>query len=295
MIGNQSQKCSLIETNNKLKRFSPIGVNPNAKTTSISYPIHPYRLQGRASFYIAFPSEKFKNIIAYYHEVHSVKVDKKRFIYPTGNAGIVFCCDIDKPGAFLVGTPTLPREAEYTITGRTFFIVFLWPGLSYAFCPLPAKEITDRCLPLGELLSTESERITERIVCANNIQERVRIFEQIMERHLLLQQDIPKNILYIIKTTCANLEKLSCAGLECRTTYTDRHIRRLFDKYVGISPILFKRIMRYQKTLKILSAQPIKDMAGLAIEAGYYDQPHLIREFKIFQGCTPKHFLSQYI
>jgi AraC-like DNA-binding protein len=268
-------------------------VELDIETSSHLYPIHTFNHQGEVNFNFDYPSAKYKNIIPYYQQVSSLKNANKKFIYPTGSVGLVFRCDLHKPGAFLVGTPTLPREAEYTnVESTTYFIILFWPGVSYAFYPLPAKELTDKSIPLGELLPSESERIVELIVTANSFQERIHIFEQFLDKRLLLQEDIPKSILIAITTICRNFKKLSCVEVERQTRYTDRHFRRLFDKYIGVSPIMLKKIMRYQKTLKALYTRPKEDMAGLAFELGYFDQSHLIREFKRFQSCTPKHFLS---
>lgn len=275
--------------------LSILDVNPIGNKSGLHYPIQPYCPRGR-SIYAAFPSGKYKNIIAYYHQVSVTTKDAiKRTIYPTGNTAVVFRCDHHKPAAYLVGTPTHPREAEYATPGCSHFVVLFWLGMGYAFYPLPAEELTDRSIPLGELLPTESERITERMVLARTFQERVRIFEQFMEERMSLLQEIPNNLLAIIATNCRNAGCLAGEESGSYTCYSERHVRRLFEKYVGITPILLKSIMRHQKTLRALNAQPVQNMAGLAFEQGYYDQSHLIREFKRFQGSTPAQFLTEHI
>ncbi len=291
MMENASQKCSLVATNKNSTRLSLLDVNSVGNKTSLHYPIQPYPLQHRASLYGALPSGKYKKIIAYYHQIHSPNDDIKRMIYPTGNTGLVFSCDPYKPLAYLVGSPTFPREAEYATSRSIYFVIFFWPGTAFAFHKLPAKELTDRSLSLGELLPAESERITMRMVAANTFQERIRIFENFMEGCMPLLQEIPNNLLSIIATTCRNFDYLTRKEAEDRTCYTERHIRRLFEKYIGISPILFKRIMRYQKTLRALNVDPKQDLSNLAVEQGYYDQPHFIKEFKRFQGVTPTEFI----
>lgn len=70
--------------------------------------------------------------------------------------------------------------------------------------------------------------------------------------------------------------------------YSERHQRRLYQAFTGLSPNQFKRIMRFQKTLQAIRA------TGTLTWDDYYDQPHFIREFKEFTGLTPSQFLHSY-
>jgi AraC-like DNA-binding protein len=54
---------------------------------------------------------------------------------------------------------------------------------------------------------------------------------------------------------------------------------------VGLPPKRFSRVVRFQRVLRRVEGCP--DWAQLAIELGYFDQAHLIREFRTLFGCTP--------
>ncbi len=254
-------------------------------------PIQPYDRDAFA----CLPAYGYQKIIAYYSQVRIQKDAVKRTIYPTGSSALVFRCDRNRPGAFFVGTPTTPREAEYAIPGCDYFLVWFWPGKGYAFFPVPAIETIDRSYPLDQIDAGELERITESIVLAQTFQGRVVLFERFMERRLGRLPEIPKNHLSMIATVCHRLQGLKDEELERGLGYSERQIRRLFQKYVGISPVLFRRIKRHQNTLKALNVRLNDDLAGLAAEQGYFDQSHLIREFKKFLGATPTQLVREYI
>ena len=272
-----------------VNRSSIIDPNPPDNLGGRHYPIQPYRQDGREA-YIGLPSRKFEKFIAYYHQVPATK---ERTIYPTGNIGLVFRCDPHQPGAFLVGTPTRPYEPDYVLPGCDYFVVLFWPGWGYVFHPIPTMELTDRFLPLQELLGGEAERVIECMVQARTFSERIRIFEQVMEGRLKTGAEIPPNLSDIMATVCRNINGLPDEEGEINATPGGRHVRRLFQKYIGISPVLFKRIMRHQYTLRILNLPLHHDMAGLAIDLGYYDQAHLIREFQQFLGLTPNQYIRE--
>lgn len=49
----------------------------------------------------------------------------------------------------------------------------------------------------------------------------------------------------------------------------------------GISPKMYARIPRFEKVMKFKkNAQPTKDWMSIALELGYHDYPHLVRDFK---------------
>ena len=76
------------------------------------------------------------------------------------------------------------------------------------------------------------------------------------------------------------------------TEMTRRHLERRFDSLVGISPKRLARIVRFQRALRMLQARPERpgvasSGAATALECGYADQPHFIRDFAELAGCAP--------
>jgi AraC-like DNA-binding protein len=68
---------------------------------------------------------------------------------------------------------------------------------------------------------------------------------------------------------------------------TRQHVARKFDRYVGVSPKLFCRVVRFQDLMKTIRLAGEADWAATALDLGYYDQAHMISDFKEFSGTTP--------
>ena len=68
---------------------------------------------------------------------------------------------------------------------------------------------------------------------------------------------------------------------------SERHLRRDFTRIVGMSPKPFSMVQRVLSALQMLSANPEIDMADLVYEAGFSDQPHLIRVVQLYMRATP--------
>jgi AraC-like DNA-binding protein len=61
----------------------------------------------------------------------------------------------------------------------------------------------------------------------------------------------------------------------------------VFTAEVGLTPKLFGRVQRFQHAITSSRSAAKVDWAQLAVECGYFDQPHLIHEFVAFSGVTP--------
>jgi AraC-like DNA-binding protein len=66
-----------------------------------------------------------------------------------------------------------------------------------------------------------------------------------------------------------------------------RQVRRLFNRYIGISPKGFARIVRFQSVLHEMLCEPKEKWKYIYLDSGYYDQAHYINEFKKFFGRPP--------
>jgi AraC-like DNA-binding protein len=75
-------------------------------------------------------------------------------------------------------------------------------------------------------------------------------------------------------------DELGCSG---------RHLSTRFREQVGVPPKLFARILRFQKAVRLIDTMP--SWATIAAEAGYYDQAHLVRDFRQFAGAAPTEFM----
>lgn len=79
---------------------------------------------------------------------------------------------------------------------------------------------------------------------------------------------------------------------EIDTGISPRQLRRLFQFYIGDTPKVFSKIVRFQHFFQLLSSQNGHAYNKLFLDAGYYDQPHFTREFKMYFGLTPGEALS---
>ena len=167
--------------------MSIIDVNSDSETKSLLYPILSYGKMG--SILISFPSSRYRDIVAYYFQVHITEGVRHRVIYPTRSTAFSFGLDCGKPEALFFGTATFPREVQFLIPGGDYLVTVFWPYTGYALFRIPSSEFANRCIPLDEMLPGDLERITERMVLSKSFQERIHLIEKFLEGRIPLVRE----------------------------------------------------------------------------------------------------------
>ena len=73
---------------------------------------------------------------------------------------------------------------------------------------------------------------------------------------------------------------------------TPRTLQRRFQAEVGLDPTLLRRILRFRAAFRLLERLPPGRWTRVASRAGYFDQAHLIRDFRRFAGAAPSVFFG---
>lgn len=99
--------------------------------------------------------------------------------------------------------------------------------------------------------------------------------------HSLVQDLLQKNV--------ETLEQLAH-----RYTTTRQNIYKQFELHLCKSPVAFRKIQRFREALirSIKMKQKGQNLTALSYDTSFYDQSHLIKDFKSLTGLTPKKFLD---
>ena len=83
---------------------------------------------------------------------------------------------------------------------------------------------------------------------------------------------------------------LGVAAVAAESAVSTRHMERLFQEQIGVSPKIFARLLRLDHALEL--AGPGSNWAEVADLCGYFDQSHLVRDFRALTGATPLEFAA---
>jgi AraC-like DNA-binding protein len=189
-----------------------------------------------------------------------------------------------QPRSFLVGQMTGPILISPTGPVQLLGIRF-HPGGTLPFLRLPLHDITDQVVDLGGL-SSELERELLSATCQSPLlSEKVRALDTFLTHQLLNATD--SSWLMTLAARIVNTGgRVSIDQLASDAGISSRQLERRFLREVGLGPKLLGRIIRFQQVFRAVE-QCDSAWAEIAIECGYYDQAHLIRDFNQFARQTP--------
>jgi AraC-like DNA-binding protein len=189
-----------------------------------------------------------------------------------------------QPRNLLVGQMTGPILISPTGAVQLLGIRF-HPGGTVPFLRVPLHEITDRVVELGSLSSTLERDLIRVTSEAVSLAEKIRAVEGFLTKCLVHGKHDPW-LMRLAATIVDSRGLVSVDQLAGDAGVSSRQLERRFLREVGLGPKLLGRIIRFQQVFRAVE-QSNNAWADIALECGYYDQAHLIRDFNQFAQQTP--------
>ena len=190
------------------------------------------------------------------------------------------------PPSLVIG----PNINRHIITaGRDHLIISVWfqPGGLYRFLGIPMSELLCKDGFDGvELLGNEMNDVHSRLQEASTSAQMKIIIESFLLNHLSkLKQTLPIDLVFPLLIKERGLLKID--QLASHACLSIRQFERLFQQRIGLPPRHFSRLVRFSQAWIIKEQQPEIKWIEIAYECGYFDQMHLIRDFREFAGVNP--------
>jgi AraC-like DNA-binding protein len=186
-----------------------------------------------------------------------------------------------------------PQSSPYAIlpTAATVIGVRFRPAGAFPFLRLPVEEFHNIQLPIELVFGKRAVEVRDRLVAARTVQERFALLERFLLQNLCRSARLHPAVCYAIHTFEAHPSR-GVSDVLAHLGLSERRFSRVFSEQVGLTPKLFQRVRRFQRLIDSFPSNKKVDWSGTAIDAGYYDQAHLIHEFHAFTSITPGAFLA---
>lgn len=172
----------------------------------------------------------------------------------------------------------------------SFTILFKATGL-FRLSGMQMDQFVDKSMDIDIFDEIPFTEITERLQFAPDISSCI----DTIEPYLLLLSEKSRPVPPVIEKAADILGRYqqACSIKQlARESYLSlRQLERSFIRYIGICPKTYFRIHRFLQLLQAKNKAPDKKWGSLAHEFGYYDQMHLVKEFKYFLSTTPSSFV----
>jgi AraC-like DNA-binding protein len=195
----------------------------------------------------------------------------------------------------IVGVLTESNGASY-FNGKhhTFLIQFKANGF-YKIFGIPSPEVTNKVFCSDDVFGNIAHSLHEQLLHATNVQE-MAVFADAFLITFLNRQKAPytyDGITSVVKDLIHACHVSSTRQYAYKANMSVRSFERRFMEQVGISPKLYSKLLRFNEAMIMKSMYPGKSWTSIAHECNYYDQMHLIKDFKQFSGYTPTEFFKE--
>jgi len=183
---------------------------------------------------------------------------------------------------------------ETLTIGDNFILIayFFKPFALYSLFGVSAQELTDNPVDLNLLPAKQTAELQERLLNAPTTGEMIGLLDDYIYSLVTKVKSDVKLIQFATDQIAGNTSKEILVHTQKELYLTERSFQRLFEKNIGISPNLFRRISQFNAAFHQLNSVHFTKLTDIAFENGYADQSHYIRAFKEFTHITPRDYLK---
>jgi len=182
-----------------------------------------------------------------------------------------------------------------TLTIRDNFILiayFFKPFALYSLFGVSSQELTDNPIDLKLLPAKRTTELQEKLLHAVSTTEMISLLDDYIYSLVTRVKSDVKVIKFASDQIVRNPSKKILVHIQKELYVTERTFQRMFEKNIGISPNLFRRISQFNSAFQQLNTTGFTKLSDIAFENGYADQSHYIRAFKEFTNITPRDYLK---
>jgi AraC-like DNA-binding protein len=171
--------------------------------------------------------------------------------------------------------------------------VTFYPGALYHFTKLSLTEIADENADAESIFSREMKLLNDRLSGIPDFKTMVEQVEEFLLKSLRDSNTESDSVDAVAKILLQKPDRYSMAWLAKESCFSQRQFERKFSQRIGVSPKMFARISRFDKAFRLKDKNPKMDWLRIAMEMGYHDYQHLVKDFKDFAESLPAALIQE--
>lgn len=226
---------------------------------------------------------------SYVTDPATISLNKKPII-PDGCIDIIF--DLNNPKtlkSFVIGAMTKPiMNSRTNLVGVRFK-----PGMAYHFLNSPIHELTDLFVDYYEFVGKEANQLSNQLADLNSTKLQVTLLNKIFTKKLSAINAVETQMSLALNLIQRTGGKCSIKQISSKVGWSRQHFTRKCLNYTGLTPKFLTQVIRIKQVIKQYKTEKFYSWSQLSFDGGYYDQSHIINEFRKITGLTPIEFLSR--
>ncbi len=189
-------------------------------------------------------------------------------------------------GGYLYGPHTGP--GYFMARGRIKCLCVLFkPFGAYRIFGIPQVEMRNYAINLDALCGAEGGDFIERVNLASSPGQRAVIADWFFIGQLRKSKERPPVVEDALDLILRSRGSIKIRDLCSRLDINIKTLERGFKHALGLTPKEFASIIRVNDAYRLMKSNPRGDIQEVVFKCGYYDQAHLINDFRSFTRLTP--------
>lgn len=189
-----------------------------------------------------------------------------------------------------------PRGRAFTMScpsGRSSAGIGFHPGAAAWFLGVPLSEVAGRHVALEDVWGRAALDLRDRLADARSPRAAIALLENELRNRFAGRSVAPPMIAHALRRFDSAPADARVGQFVRSTGFSSRHFISVFEAAVGLTPKRYCRVRRLQSAIEALRTLESVRWAAFALDAGYYDQAHLIRDFREIAGVTPVAYVAK--
>ena len=217
---------------------------------------------------------------------------------PTPFQSLIFYCNnpvsMGRPGEdifeeqplIVLTGPQVSRVSVQVNNQLRAIRVDFFPGALFRMLGIPMHELFDGGFDARDFFGSKMKTINDQLQHIKDLEDGKIIVEKFLLNFVSsLQQPLPLDFaMRMLFDSNGSIAMDKAASLSCLSL---KQFERKCQERLGMNPKMYARILRFSKAYRMHEAMPNLSWIKIAYEAGYFDQMHMIRDFKVFAGVNP--------
>jgi AraC-like DNA-binding protein len=167
------------------------------------------------------------------------------------------------------------------------------PGGFSGFHDRPVHELTDRFASLEDVFGPDGARLAAEGAAVLDAAAKISVVEAFL-RDRMPPPDPEVELIHAVVLDMLEVPPGTTVDeVARRHAVSTRTLQRLFRRHVGVGPKWVLRRYRLHEAAEQLAAGERRDWTSLALDLGYFDHAHFIRDFRAAVGRSPAEYEAQ--
>jgi AraC-like DNA-binding protein len=204
---------------------------------------------------------------------------------PHPNIHLIF----EKGTSVVSGVQTCKFSRVLEGQARVFGVKFR-PGGFRPFLESPVSKLADRVVPANRIFGRDLEPLEAIVLSSGKEDDKVRAVDDFFRARAPKRDPMIELAGQLVERILREPEIKSVDDLASHAVMSKRRLQRIFNEYVGVSPKWVIRRYRMHELIEKINSGSRLDWSQVALDLGYFDQAHLINDFKSIVGYSPTQY-----